>query len=481
MLLIISPLFSQNFTYFNKKLPVGNTPLPMSVIHTTEDGYFSVSPFEIGGIKVLFWSKFDFYGDKVKTGALDRDERIFLTDMNGDALLQHSNGNLYIAYTKYKTDDENDLDFALLSFDIGGESVFKAEYGTTKVETPSFLIEVENGHLLMGGIQSSEGTSRYYVVKVDKKGEMIWEKTYGTNVTEEPSLIFDKNNYLLFGSVNTPQNGKDLFLASINNGGQVNWSKEYGKKTDEVGQQIGLLQEKGYMLVGTIEENGNRKHQYIVVDNKGNVVTEKSYSTSGLGDFQTQLLPALEGKGFVGIANYTNENNFTQPLIMRINDEADVLWTISALTPTSEADVIAKDIEVGQNENGYVLTGYNDSKVPYGWVASFDVTGVHCSAFLCDSIAKITRVKNINIKPTIEISPNPTRTSFNINYQFPKEGKSEPIFKLYNLKGEIVKSISLDIDKESYLFDTTDLSSGMYFYTVTYRDIKVASDKLVVK
>lgn len=481
-LLIINPLFAQDFTYFNKKLPVGNTPYPMSVIQTIEEGYFTVSPFEIGGIKVLFWASFDFNGEKIHTGALDRDERIPITDMNGDALLRHSTNNkLYLAYTKHKLNNTEDTDFALLCFEIAGETIFKKEYSTAQKETPTFLVEVENGNLLMGGLQNPDGNAKYYLVKVDEKGEVLWENTFGTNVTGEPSLVFDNGDYLLFGSVNTAKNGQDMFLTSINAEGKANWTKNYGKKTNEIGQQVGLLPEKGYLLAGMIEDGENQKHLYIVVDKKGSVLTEKNYSVSGIGNLQTQLLPVLEGKGFVGIANYTNEEDFIQPLILRIDDNAEVLWSISSLTPTTKANVIAKDIEIGQNEKGYVLTGYSEGKKPYGWVASFDFTGVHCSSFPCDSTDVVTKIKNINTKTTIEVHPNPSKKSYKIQYSFPEISDKNPNFILYNLKGEQVKNFALDVEKEAMTMETSDLPSGMYFYTSLYRGIKVASGKLIVK
>ena len=75
----------------------------------------------------------------------------------------------------------------------------------------------------------------------------------------------------------------------------------------------------------------------------------------------------------------------------------------------------------------------------------------------------------------------PSKDSYKIQYTFPQLSEIQPMLVLYNLKGEEVKNVILDVEKDVTTMGTSDLSSGMYFYTVTYRGIKVASDKLVVK
>ncbi len=173
---------------------------------------------------------------------------------------------------------------------------------------------------------------------------------------------------------------------------------------------------------------------------------------------------------------------YQQPLIMRINDEAEILWTVSSLTPQAKANITVRDIEVGQNQNGYVVTGYDsDSTEPYGWVASFDYTGVHCSSFGCDSTDVVTGIKDINRKATINIYPNPVKTNYTISYDFPQISEINPTFQVYNLRGELVKSFELDSSKKSMNIDTSELESGMYLYSATYRGINLATGKLILK
>ncbi|MEZ4887723.1 MAG: T9SS type A sorting domain-containing protein [Chitinophagales bacterium] len=475
-------LFAQDFTYFNKKIQIGNTPYPSSVVYPLEDGYMTISTFEIAGIKALMWAKLGSDGEILETRFIDQDDRILEDIATGDLLLQHPNGNYYLSYAKRKTDNEDDVDIALLSFNAEEDALIKKEYGTDKKEIPTFLVATPDKGFLLGGIQDPDGNAKYYVVKIDAKGEIIWEKTYGTNVVGNASMVVRDETYFLFGTTETRKNGRDMLLTSISSIGITNWTKTYGEKTDDTGLKIGLLPKTGYMIAGRIEEKGEQKQYYAIVDEKGEVVAKNTYFVEGIGNLETQLLPVLDGKGFIGVSSFTNKDGYKQPLIMRIDDEAKVLWSISSLTPTAKADVYVKDIEVGKNKKGYVLTGYNpDAKLPYGWVASFDYTGVHCSTFACDSTNVVTEIKDINVKPTVEVVTNPVNAVYHINYNFPKLEKIAPSFYLYNLAGEQVVSTNLDVTKQTMSMSTSDLPSGMYIYITTYRGIKVASGKLIVK
>ncbi|MFK7907173.1 MAG: T9SS type A sorting domain-containing protein, partial [Chitinophagales bacterium] len=328
-------------------------------------------------------------------------------------------------------------------------------------------------------VKENDKQKQYYV-KVDDKGEVLWEKTFGDKVVGLPSLAVQGDSFLLLGSTETANKGQDMLLISINGTGSTNWSKTYGSKKDETASQIGILSKNSYLLAGLVKENDKQKQYYVKVDDKGDVELENTYYTAGIGELKTQLLPVLEGTGFIGVSNFKNEENFQQPLIMRINDKAEVLWSIASLTPNTNADIIVKDIELGVNKNGYVVTGYNTTR-PYGWIATFDYTGVHCASLGCDSINVVTAIKDINKKATIEVNPNPIHSNINISYDFPETVEVNPSFQLYSLKGEEVVNVQLDVSKKSTQVDTSELPSGIYFYKATYRGINLGIGKLAIK
>lgn len=473
-------LMAQDFSYFNKKIQIGNTPYNSSLVYTIDDGYVTLASFEIAGVKALMWMKSDNKGEYVDSRFIDHGNHISNTMLTGNLLTKGDDEQFYAAYSTHKEGNEDDLDIAWISFSEVGDVLYKKEFDGAAKETPTFLKVLDNGDLLIGGTQESNNGVKYIVLRVNEKGEVLWKKTFGDNVVGLPSLALQSDNFLLLGSTKTANKGQDMLLISIDGTGSTNWSKTYGSKKDETASQIGILSENSYLLAGLIEEKGEQKQYYVKVDNKGSVELENTYYTSGIGQLKTQLLPVLQGEGFIGVSNFENDEGFQQPLIMRINDKAEVLWTIASLTSNTNDDLIVKDVELGVNKNGYVVTGYNPTR-PYGWVASFDYTGVHCASLGCDSTDVVTGIKNINKKSTIEVSPNSVHSNINIAYNFPTTVEVNPNFQLYSMEGEEVINVQLDSSKKSTQVDTSELPSGIYFYKATYRGINLGIGKLAIK
>ncbi len=98
-----------------------------------------------------------------------------------------------------------------------------------------------------------------------------------------------------------------MLLVSIKENGSANWTKTYGRESDESASQIGMFPNKNYLLAGTVKENETIKQYYVKIDESGNVIKDNTYYTSGIGSLETQLLPSLEGEGFIGVAHQIND------------------------------------------------------------------------------------------------------------------------------------------------------------------------------
>ncbi len=75
-------------------------------------------------------------------------------------------------------------------------------------------------------------------------------------------------------------------------------------------------------------------------------------------------------------------------------------------------------------------------------------------------------------------SPNPANTFTNVNYTVPslKEGK----LVIYNMLGTVVKEYRLTNSQSSMILSTSDLSSGVYVYSLINDGKPVSTKKLVV-
>ena len=76
--------------------------------------------------------------------------------------------------------------------------------------------------------------------------------------------------------------------------------------------------------------------------------------------------------------------------------------------------------------------------------------------------------------------PNPANNQTGINFQLPTPN-SEARIMLRNLLGSIVKEIRVTGTENKYSINTSDLNSGLYFYSVMFENKILFTKKLIVK
>jgi chemotaxis methyl-accepting protein methylase len=133
-------------------------------------------------------------------------------------------------------------------------------YGGEDDETANDVIASDNGYLLVGSTDSfGLNYKDVYVVKIDKNGKVIWERSYGAKYDDEGFAVTKSpdGGYVIVGKTETRRNGTDLYLFKIDAKGNLKWSKNYGDKGDDAGYDI-ITAEDGYLIVGEKETVSSR-------------------------------------------------------------------------------------------------------------------------------------------------------------------------------------------------------------------------------
>ena len=124
------------------------------------------------------------------------------------------------------------------------------------------MVSTPGGYLIAGVTNSNDGTVSYnhgesdgWVVKINKSGDYLWEKTFGGSRQDAFRRIFkctDNSYYILGGSDSDdgdisydpyPNNG-DLWIVKIDSSGNILWNKILGGNGDE------------YFYSGKVAEDG---------------------------------------------------------------------------------------------------------------------------------------------------------------------------------------------------------------------------------
>lgn len=100
------------------------------------------------------------------------------------SIIQTSDGGYAIAGERYLSGSSAEVDFYLIKTDASGELLWSNHYGGSDYDIGISVIEDSGGdYVFVGWVTNPGGSdttwSDCYLIKVDEKGNLIWEQTFG--------------------------------------------------------------------------------------------------------------------------------------------------------------------------------------------------------------------------------------------------------------------------------------------------------------
>jgi glycine cleavage system H lipoate-binding protein len=187
-----------------------------------------------------------------------------------NAIINTSGG--YIMAGATESFGHGDFDAYVLKMDTKGNRLWSRAFGGSDDDIANDIIEVSDGYMLVGTTESfGRRYKDVFVVKMNKKGNRIWQKAYGGTKDEEGySIIEDNGGYVIAGKSGSYGESfrSDMYLFKIDKNGGLLWERVFGKKQDDAGYDLAATKD-GYIVVGEIEDE--RTHDsdvYIVKTDK---------------------------------------------------------------------------------------------------------------------------------------------------------------------------------------------------------------------
>ena len=280
-----------------------------------DDVPFSAVKTPDGNYIIAGHSESDISGEKTEANKGGRDLWILKIDKNGNkiwdktfggdgndeyptALIRLQNGNYLVGCgstsnaTGDKTTPQRGIkDMWILEFDETGKKITDKSFGGNDVDELFGLQQVGDGSIFLAGSSQSDisgdktapnfGGEDYWLVKVDKNYNKLWDKTYGGK--NQDNLVFidqNKTGYILIGgnSASNPSGNKtdsikgldDVWLLYLNENGDIIWDKNYGGAKNDAPKDLIKTSDGNYVICATSESN------------KG---FDKSEDSRGLNDF----------------------------------------------------------------------------------------------------------------------------------------------------------------------------------------------------
>ncbi|MEZ4887038.1 MAG: T9SS type A sorting domain-containing protein [Chitinophagales bacterium] len=204
----------------------------------------------------------------------------------------------------------------IVKTDSLGNMEWQKDYGSLEEDAQvNEIIELEEGgYLVMGWMSYQEAVNRnIWVFQIDSEGNMLWEETYGNGHLEECSDILEvEDGYVIVGYqypnsiLESDPNG---YIFKIDKEGNMLWEKKYsgtlalnGLQLDDIFREVRELEDGSLVVIGhsrNHKDSGRLSGILMKLTSEGDSLWTKAYSNILRSNHYLWDFEVTEDNGFV--------------------------------------------------------------------------------------------------------------------------------------------------------------------------------------
>lgn len=286
----------------------------------------------------------------------------------------------YVVAGETNSFESSSSDIYILKLDFEGNLQWSKRMGGKNLEYAFEIVETYDGYVLAGETNTfGVGNYDIFLMKIDKDGEVQWTKTYG-GVSEEYGYDLEytaDEGFVLTGSSYSFGLGRlDYYVLRLDKQGDILWSRVYGGESDDQAHSVKELKNGDFLVAGfssSFFNQLNGEDVYVLrLSEKGSVRWSKIYGGK-FGDYAVYCLESKKGD-FLIAGETASFNGFDDrdTYVIRMRDDQKLSTceqsrvqtktykikflvqdqTLKAIkTPTIQKDVPVESIEVLTAEN----------------------------------------------------------------------------------------------------------------------------------
>ena len=170
----------------------------------------------------------------------------------------------------------------VLRLDGDGNLLWNKTYPAGAGSEFRYIINLQDGFLLVGNMFPSGVEPNGYIVKIDSQGNTQWNTTLAKgNINRLFGAAKAQDGFVLAGLTQTSENdgNSDAWLTKIDNNGQIVWNKTYGWSSEDAARAVATADGNTFYVAGYTDSSGDGNFDFLFlkVDANGNLLANQTY------------------------------------------------------------------------------------------------------------------------------------------------------------------------------------------------------------
>ncbi|KKH97277.1 hypothetical protein EO95_16555 [Methanosarcina sp. 1.H.T.1A.1] len=306
---------------------------------------------------------------------------------------QTSDGGYIVTGSSYSTDGDvtgnhGKDDYWVVKLDPKGNIDWQKCLGGSGYDFAYSIQQTSDGGYIVAGhsdskdgdVTENHGKDDYWVVKLDTKGNIDWQKclggsgydfAYSIQQTSDGGYIVAGHSDSKDGDVAGNHGINDYWVVKLDTKGNIDWQKGLGGSISDCAYSVQQTSDGGYIVAGMSDSNDgdvNENHGssdcwVVKLDTEGNIEWQKCLGGSG-GDGALSVQQNFDGSYIVvgwsdsKDGNVTGNHGKSDDLIVELDTSGNVIWQKYLGGNSSEVPLSIQQI----SDSGYIVVGYSNSK-----------------------------------------------------------------------------------------------------------------------
>ncbi len=274
----------------------------------------------------------------------EHDYWILKLTSNGDIEWQYAYGgpDMDFPYSIQQTEDggyivagatfsfgEGDADCWILKLTASGDIEWQKTYGGSESDRAHSILAADDGGYIVTAYTDSFGGAENYdfwILKLNSKGDIEWQRTYGGSEGEFPSRRFDKtrDGGYIVGGERWSADG-DIWILKLTSIGDIEWQRTYGGTSDDWSGRIRETSDGGYIVQGYTNSYGAGLTDgwVLKLDSNGDIEWQRTYG-GNIDDYVAEIRETSDGR-YIAAGNTTSGRSMGHDLwMLKLSDDGNI-------------------------------------------------------------------------------------------------------------------------------------------------------------